>query len=146
MPMRPGQPMMIQPGQPFPPPGAQFQRMPMFQPPPADFTRGMTFFMTFFENLFQVHRQDKIHNHQVSEDRPQVWAVHHHNKEGGPVKGKMDLMIAAAVVAVDSVVVEADAVETFNRLDAVVVDSMMTAVEAVDGVAIGKIYILDLSI
>ena len=58
----------------------------------------------------------------------------------------MDLMIAAAVVAVDSVVVEADAVETFNRLDAVVVDSMMTAVEAVDGVAIGKIYILDLSI
>ena len=47
-------------------------------------------------------------------------------------------MIAAAVVAVDSVVVEADAVETFNRLDAVVVDSMMTAVEAVDGVAIGK--------
>ena len=62
------------------------------------------------------------------------------------MKGKMDLMIAAAVVAVDSVVVEADAVETFNRLDAVVVDSMMTAVEAVDGVAIGKIYILDLSI
>ena len=58
----------------------------------------------------------------------------------------MDLMIAAAVVAVDSVVVEADAVETFNRLDAVVVDSMMTAVEAVDGVAIGKIYILDLII
>ena len=58
----------------------------------------------------------------------------------------MDLMIAAAVVAVDSVVVEADAVETFNRLDVVVVDSMMTAVEAVDGVAIGKIYILDLSI
>ena len=53
---------------------------------------------------------------------------------------------AAVVVAVDSVVVEADAVETFNRLDAVVVDSMMTAVEAVDGVAIGKIYILDLSI
>ena len=101
--------------------------------------------MTFFKNLFQVHRQDKIHNHQVSEDRPQVWAVHHHNKEGGPVKGKMDLMIAAAV-AVDSVVVEADAVETFNRLDAVVVDSMMTAVEAVDGVAIGKINILDLSI
>ena len=145
MPMRPGQPMMIQPGQPFPPPGAQFQRMPMFQPPPADFTRGMTFFMTFLKNLFQVHRQDKIHNHQVSEDPPQ-WEVHHHNKEGGPVKGKMDLMIAAAVVAVDSVVVEADAVETFNRLDAVVVDSMMTAVEAVDGVAIGKIYILDLSI
>ena len=62
------------------------------------------------------------------------------------MKGKMDLMIAAAVVAVDSVVVEADAVETFNRLDVVVVDSMMTAVEAVDGVAIGKIYILDLSI
>jgi len=144
MPMRPGQPMMIQPGQPFPPPGAQFQRMPMFQPPPADFTRGLLFFcMTFFKNVFQVHRQDKIHNHQVSEDRPQ-WAVHHHivNKEGGPVKGKMDLMIAA-VVAVDSVVVEADAVETFNHLDVVVVDSMMTAVEAVDGVAIGKIDILD---
>ena len=54
----------------------------------------------------------------------------------------MDLMIAA-VVAVDSVVVEADAVETFNHLDVVVVDSMMTAVEAVDGVVIGKIYILD---
>ena len=144
--MRPGQPMMIQPGQPFPPPGAQFQRMPMFQPPPADFTRGLFFLYNIFLNFLQVHRQDKIHNHQVSEDRPQVWAVHHHNKEGGPVKGKMDLMIEAAVVAVDSVVVEADAVETFNRLDAVVVDSMMTAVEAVDGVAIGKIYILDLSI
>ena len=59
------------------------------------------------------------------------------------MKGKMDLMIAAAVVAVDSVVVEVDAVETFNHLDVVVVDSMMTAVEAVDGVVIGKIDILD---
>lgn len=51
----------------------------------------------------------------------------------------MDLMIAA--VAVDSVVVEVDAAAavTFNHLDVVAVDSMMTAVEAVDGVAIGKI-------
>ena len=61
------------------------------------------------------------------------------NKEGGQAIGKMDLMIAA--VAVDSVVVEVDAAAavTFNHLDVVAVDSMMTAVEAVDGVAIGKI-------
>ena len=59
------------------------------------------------------------------------------SREGGQVIGKMDLMIAA--VAVDSVVVEVDAAETFNHPDVVVVDSMTTAVEAVDGVAIGKI-------
>ena len=58
------------------------------------------------------------------------------SREGGQVIGKMDLMIAA--VAVDSVVVEVDAAETFNHPDVVVVDSTMTAVEAVDGVAIGK--------
>lgn len=56
------------------------------------------------------------------------------NKAGGRVKDKMDSMIVAVVV--DSVVAEVDAAETFNRLDVVGVDLMMTVVEAVDGVAI----------
>ena len=67
------------------------------------------------------------------------------NKEGGQAIDKMDLMIAA-VVAVDSVVAEVDAVETFNHLDVVVVDSMMTAGVVVDGGAIGKRDILDFGI
>ena len=67
------------------------------------------------------------------------------NKEGGQAIDKMDLMIAA-VVAVDSVVAEVDAVETFNHLDVVVVDSMMTAGVVVDGAAIGKRDILDFGI
>lgn len=56
------------------------------------------------------------------------------NKAGGRVKDKMDSMIVAVVV--DSVEAEVDAAETFNRLDVVGVDLMMTVVEAVDGVAI----------
>merc|ERR1719462_811035 len=57
----------------------------------------------------------------------------------------MDLMIAAAV-AVDSVVAEVDAVETFNHLDVVVVDSMMTAGVVVDGAVIEVLTVVGVAV